>query len=113
TGSMEAVCFLTELHVKGRNNYWKVRQAVETAKESLYAFNQLKSNKNELRRPLRKMVFNVPTRRELTSGERAIQHGLAIAAGIKAAKDLSNMPPNICNAAYLASQARQLADSAN
>ncbi|MFP1496736.1 hypothetical protein ACLB1Q_17480 [Escherichia coli] len=40
------------------------------------------------------MVFNVPTRRELTSGERAIQHGLAIAAGIKAAKDLGNMPPN-------------------
>ncbi|MDR0219255.1 MAG: leucyl aminopeptidase [Enterobacteriaceae bacterium] len=112
TGSMEAVCFLTELHVKGRNNYWKVRQAVETAKDSLYVFDQLKSSKNELRRPLRKMVFNVPTRRELTSGERAIQHGLAIAAGIKATKDLVNMPPNICNAAYLASQARQLADSA-
>ncbi|WP_237387685.1 leucyl aminopeptidase [Xenorhabdus sp. Sc-CR9] len=112
TGSMEAVCFLTELHVKGRNNYWKVRQAVETAKESLYVFDQLKSSKNELRRPLRKMVFNVPTRRELTSGERAIQHGLAIASGIKATKDLANMPPNICNAAYLASQARQLADNA-
>ncbi|AOM41472.1 leucyl aminopeptidase [Xenorhabdus hominickii] len=112
TGSMEAVCFLTELHVKGRNNYWKVRQAVETAKESLYVFDQLKSSKNELRRPLRKMVFNVPTRRELPSGERAIQHGLAIASGIKATKDLANMPPNICNAAYLASQARQLADSA-
>ena len=91
TGSMEAVCFLTELHVKGRNNYWKVRQAVETAKETLYSFDQLKTNKSEPRRPLRKMVFNVPTRRELTSGERAIQHGLAIA--------------------YLASQARQLADS--
>ena len=111
TGSMEAVCFLTELHVKGRNTYWKVRQAVETAKESLYSFDQLKTNKSEPRRPLRKMVFNVPTRRELTSGERAIQHGLAIAAGIKAAKDLGNMPPNICNAAYLASQARQLADA--
>ena len=111
TGSMEAVCFLTELHVKGRNNYWKVRPAVETAKETLYSFDQLKTNKSEPRRPLSKMVFNVPTRRELTSGERAIQHGLAIAAGIKAAKDLGNMPPNICNAAYLASQARQLADS--
>ncbi|ARU92588.1 leucyl aminopeptidase [Tatumella citrea] len=111
TGSMEAVCFLTELHVKSRNNYWKVRQAVETAKESLYSFDQLKSNKAEPRRPLRKMVFNVPTRRELTSGERAIQHGLAVSAGVKAAKDLSNMPPNICNPAYLASQARQLADA--
>lgn len=42
TGSMEAVCFLTELHVKGRNTYWKVRQAVETAKETLYTFDQLK-----------------------------------------------------------------------
>ena len=111
TGSMEAVCFLTELHVKSRNNYWKVRQAVETAKESLYSFDQLKSNKAEPRRPLRKMVFNVPTRRELTSGERAIQHGLAVSAGVKAAKDLGNMPPNICNPAYLASQARQLADA--
>lgn len=111
TGSMEAVCFLTELHVKGRNTYWKVRQAVETSKEALYCFDQLKSNKTEPRRPLRKLVFNVPTRRELTSGERAIQHGLAVAAGVKAAKDLSNMPPNICNAAYLASQARQLADA--
>lgn len=70
------------------------------AKETLYSFDQLKTNKSEPRRPLRKMVFNVPTRRELTSGERAIQHGLAIAAGIKAAKDLGNMPPNICNAAY-------------
>ena len=66
-----------ELHVKGRNNYWKVRQAVETAKETLYSFDQLKTNKSEPRRQLRKMVFNVPTRRELTSGERAIQHGLA------------------------------------
>ena len=111
TGSMEAVCFLTELHVKGRNTYWKVRQAVETAKETLYTFDQLKSNKAEPRRPLRKMVFNVPTRRELTSGERAIQHGLAIAAGIKAAKALGNMPPKLCTAGYLASQARQLADS--
>ncbi|UVK77851.1 MAG: aminopeptidase A/I [Sodalis sp. Fse] len=110
TGSMEAVCFLTELHVKGRYTYWKVRQAVETVKESQYTFDQLKSNKIERRRPLRKIVFNVPARRELISGERAIQHGLAIADGIKAAKDLGNMPPNICNSSYLSSQAQQLAD---
>ncbi|SNC59076.1 leucyl aminopeptidase [Sodalis endosymbiont of Henestaris halophilus] len=110
TGSMEAVCFLTELHVKGRNTYWKVRQAVETAKETLYTFNHMKSNKTEQRRSLRKMVLNVPTRRELVIGDRAITHGLAIASGIKAAKDLGNMPPNICNPAYLADHARQLAD---
>ena len=35
TGSMEAVCFLTELHVKGRDTYWNVRQAVESTEEEL------------------------------------------------------------------------------
>ncbi|UGA54477.1 leucyl aminopeptidase [Vibrio sp. VB16] len=110
TGSMEAVCFLTELHVKGRDTYWKVRQAVESTKDGLYIFDQFKSNKPETRRPLRKLVFNVPTRRELNLGEKAITHGLAISSGVKASKDLGNMPPNVANPAYLASQARRLGD---
>ncbi|WP_102794394.1 leucyl aminopeptidase [Bowmanella denitrificans] len=110
TGSMEAVCFLTELHVKGRDTYWKVRQAVETTQDSLYSFTQLKTKKEEPRRPLRKIVFNVPTRRELTVGERAIQHGLAVATGVKICKDVANMPPNICNPAYLLEQAKELAE---
>ncbi|MCF6459183.1 leucyl aminopeptidase [Pseudoalteromonas sp. MMG024] len=108
TGSMEAVCFLTELHVKGRDTYWKVRQAVETTQDSLYVFDQLKSKKSEARRPLRKIVFNVPTRRELTIGETAIEHGLAISHGQKLCKDVANMPPNICNPAYLGEQAKEL-----
>lgn len=109
TGSMEAVCFLTELHVKGRDTYWKVRQAVETSQDTLYTFLQLKTKKGEPRRPLRKIVFNVPTRRELTVGEKAVEHGLAIAKGVKVTKDVANMPPNICNPAYLWEQAQQLA----
>lgn len=108
TGSMEAVCFLTELHVKGRDTYWKVRQAVEAANDSLYTFLQLKTKKDEPRRPLRKMVFNVPTRKELTSGERAIEHGSAVSKGVLVAKDVSNMPPNICNPKYLNEQAALL-----
>ncbi|MFP3457763.1 M17 family peptidase N-terminal domain-containing protein, partial [Psychrobacter sp. SIMBA_152] len=62
-GSMEAGCFLSELHVKGRDTYWKVRQAVESARATLYNFNELKSKKEEPRRPLRKLVFNVPSRK--------------------------------------------------
>jgi len=112
TGSMEAVCFLSELHVKGRDTYWKVRHAVETTQDCLYVFDRLKSKKDETRRPLRKIVFNVPTRRDLTIGEKAVEHGLAIAAGIKQCKDVGNMPPNICTPQYLADQAQLLAESA-
>ncbi len=111
TGSMEAVCFLTEQHVKGRDIYWKVRQAVETTQDCLYTFDQLKSKKSDTRRPLRKMVFNVPTRRELPLGESAIEQGLAISAGMKLCKDVANMPPNICNPVYLGEQAKALEDT--
>jgi leucyl aminopeptidase len=111
TGSMEAVSFLTELHVRGRDTYWKVRQAVEAANNSVYTFLQLKTKKGEPRRPLRKMVFNVPTRRELTLGERAIEHAQAISLGVKVAKDAANMPPNICNPKYLNEQAAALVDT--
>ncbi|MGZ9899220.1 leucyl aminopeptidase [Shewanella gaetbuli] len=111
TGSMEAVCFLTELHVKTRDTYWKVRQAVETTHQSLYSFDALKTRKGETRRPLRKIVFNVPTRRELTIGEKAIEHGAAVSEGMSLCRDVANMPPNICNPAYLASQARQMAEN--
>ena len=110
TGSMEAVCFLSELHVKGRDTYWKIRQAVEATQDGLYSFNSLKTHKEEPRRPLRKIVFNVPTRRELPIGERAISHALAIAEGVSTCKNVANMPPNICNPAYLAEQAKILAD---
>ncbi|ATF09734.1 leucyl aminopeptidase [Candidatus Enterovibrio altilux] len=110
TGSMEAVCFLTELHVRGSDIYWKVRHAVESTQDSLYTFDQFKSIKLETRRSLRKLVFNVSTRRELNLGESAIAHGLAVSSGVNVCKDLGNMPPNIANPAYLASQARQLAN---
>jgi len=56
------------------------------------------------------MVFNGHTRRELTIGERAIEHGTAVSAGMHLCRDVANMPPNICNPAYLASQARQMAE---
>jgi leucyl aminopeptidase len=108
TGSMEAVCFLSELHVKGRDTYWCVRQAVEATQNSLYTFLQLKTKKGEPRRPLRKMVFNVPTRRELPIGERALEHGLAVSLGAKTTRDVANMPPNICNPLYLFEQAKLL-----
>ncbi len=110
TGSMEAVSFLTELHVKGRDTYWKVRQAVEASNESVYSFLQLKTKKGEPRRPLRKMVFNLSSRKDLALGEKAIEHAQAISKGVKVAKDVSNMPPNICNPKYLSEQAKELSE---
>jgi leucyl aminopeptidase len=109
TGALEAVCYLSELHVKGRDTYWKVRQAVEATEDALYRFDQLKSKKDAERRPLRKITFSVTSRRELARGEQAVREGQAVASGVRRAKDLGNLPGNICTPGYLADQARELA----
>jgi leucyl aminopeptidase len=108
-GAMEGVCYLSELNVKGRDTVWKVRHTVEAVTDALYRFDQLKSKKDTARRPLRKLVLSVPRRRELSLGEEAIRVGKAVADGVKLARDLGNLPSNLCTPSYLAEQAQELA----
>ncbi len=113
TGSIDATVYLTELAVKRRDLAWKIEQAVMMTTESLYRFDRLKTRQEESRRPLRKLILNVNRRRELTIGEAAIERGLAIAQGIGLAKDLGNLPGNICTPNYLADQSSALAKEYN
>jgi len=108
TGAMEAVSYLSELNVKGRDYYWKIKQATEIIHNQLYQFNQLKTKNKTDRRRLRKLVTIVPTRRELALGEKAVREGKAIANGMKLSRDLANLPSNICTPSYLGEQAKEL-----
>ena len=109
TGATEASLYLTELDIKGRDLAWKLRHAVEAVEDAWYRFDRLKSGKaNKPRRPLRKIILPVPTRRELADGEAAVRQGQAISAGINLARDLGNLPGNICTPTYLAQQAQAL-----
>ncbi|MCF6776991.1 leucyl aminopeptidase [Thiotrichales bacterium 19X7-9] len=109
TGSMDAVCYLTQLSVKGADNGFRVRHAIEATIETLYSFDQFKSKKKEVRRPLRKLTLTVPSRADLVHAEKALIEGKAIAEGVSFTKDLQNMPPNICSPKYLRDQAKALA----
>lgn len=107
TGATEASLYLTELDIKGRDLAWKLRHAVEAVEDAWYRFDRLKSGKaDKSRRPLRKIILPVPTRRELADGEAAVRQGQAISAGINLARDLGNLPGNICTPTYLAQQAK-------
>jgi len=108
SGAMDAVSFLPELTVKGRDAYWKVRQAIEATKDALYSFDELKSDTDNERRPLRKLVLSVSSRRDLPSAEQALIEGHAIANGVEVARRLGNLPGNICTPTYLAEQAIEL-----
>jgi leucyl aminopeptidase len=109
TGSYEAVIYLTEEKVKRREVAWRVEHAVAVAMDAVYRFDQMKSTPAEVRRPLRKLTLSVPQRSDLAAGEAAAARGLAISHGIEFAKDLGNLPGNVCTPSYLGERALELA----
>ncbi|HMA30438.1 MAG TPA: leucyl aminopeptidase, partial [Casimicrobiaceae bacterium] len=109
TGSYEAVIYLTEEKVKRREVAWRVEHAVVVAMDAVYRFEQMKSEPADVRRPLRKLTLSVPQRSDLAAGEAAAVRGLAIANGVDFAKDLGNLPGNVCTPRYLAERALELA----
>lgn len=109
TGTTDASVFLTELTVKKRDTSWRIRQAAIIANDALYLFDEFKSKKNDVRRPLRKLTFFVQRRNELPQAEAALNQGQAISEGTSLAKTLGNLPANICHPSYLAEQAQAIA----
>jgi leucyl aminopeptidase len=108
-GVAEAVSFLAELPVKQRPLAWRIMHAVVVSLEATYRFDQLKSKKNGARRQLRKLVFGIAAKADLDEAQGALASAQAIAEGVSFAKDLGNLPPNICTPEYLATQAVELA----
>jgi leucyl aminopeptidase len=110
TGAFDASIFLTELTVRKRSIAWRVRQTAIIALDATYKFDQFKSKKEEIRRPLRKLTLSVERRNELAPAEEALAQGIAIAEGMAMTKTLGNLPPNICHPTYLAEQAQEMAE---
>jgi len=111
TGVTETVSYLSELSVKNRDDYWKLRQFVEISQSALYEFNQFKSKNKRTKIKLNKLVLMVADRTDVATGEHAVSDGTAIANGVALARDLANLPPNICTPSYLADQAKKLGKS--
>ena len=92
----------------GQDPYTLVREAVISAEENTYRFDQCKSEAEAPKHPLRKLTFITAKRAENKAASKGLTHGQAIADGSALAKDLANLPGNICTPSYLAERARKL-----
>jgi leucyl aminopeptidase len=108
-GAVEAAVYLSDTPVRKRDVAWRTEQAALGALDALYQFDRMKSKKDVVRRPLRRIAFGVSRRGELREGELGMRIGLAIGHGMSLARDLGNLPGNVCTPAYLAQQACELA----
>ena len=113
TGAMDASLFLTELPVGKRSLAWRVRQIAMIALEATYRFDAFKSKKDVVRRPLRKLTLAVDRRDDRGCAEQGLAQGLAIAEGMATARNLGNLPPNICHPAHVAEHAQTMAREFN
>ncbi len=117
SGATDVASFLAEIPVKKRDIAWKVAHLTEMAMDSAYRFDRMKSKVSKEagadkgKKGISKLTIHVAERSDIKKAEDALRQGLAIASGVNFAKDLGNLPPNVCTPTYLAEQALALAKS--
>jgi leucyl aminopeptidase len=107
TGAKEAALYLADVPVRGADAAWKARHLVQAAAEAAYRFDQMKSDK-AVPRSLGRIVLGALARAGEPSLGEGLAQGRAIAAGMALARDLGNLPGNVCTPAYLADTAVRL-----
>jgi leucyl aminopeptidase len=106
SGASDAVLYLAELPIDGHDLAWRAMQLVTVAADGSYRFDQLKTKQDRQHRVKLGVGIIGKAAPALT---RALQQGSALAQGVTLAKDLGNLPSNICTPTYLAKQAQALA----
>jgi leucyl aminopeptidase len=100
--SKRALLTLSELDIAGRDRAWAIRQAAIAADHACYRYTATLGKDNKARNETGLATLAI-------TGEdaAALAQGQAIAAGVRFARELGNLPANVCNPAYLASQAKE------
>jgi leucyl aminopeptidase len=107
-GAANAISYLSELPVDGVDVGHRIRQAVIAVEDVLYTFERMKSERKKNRQRLGKLKFFVADRKQHTKAKQAIGEGQVIGNAMTLAKDLGNLPGNVCTPVYLAEQAKSL-----
>ncbi|MGH8620332.1 MAG: M17 family peptidase N-terminal domain-containing protein, partial [Burkholderiales bacterium] len=108
TPAADGVVTLTELPVKGRDAAWVVQQAASALAARSYRFVQMKSTPQGPAAALKRVTFTVGAA-DLRAAQAAARQARAVALGSALARDLGNLPGNVCTPAHLAETARALA----
>lgn len=100
--SASALFTISEVEVKGRDAAWNIRQAVIAADHVGYRYTATLGKKKNDEAGLSKFAI-------AGDDATALAQGVAIAEGVQFARELGNLPPNICTPAYIAGQAQEFA----
>ena len=97
------------LETQAADPYYLGRASAESVADKLYRFTEMKSARKRAGMPLKKIGLAIAQRGDAERALRGAEHGDAIGKGVSLAKDLGNLPPNVCTPSYLARTAQKLA----
>ncbi len=109
TKARQILSCLTLEPAAGGTPYYLARHTAEVIGETLYRFTQMKSGRKKAASPLRKVGLAIAKRGDSGQAMKGAGHGDAIAAGVSLARDLGNLPGNVCTPSFLARTAKKLA----
>ena len=102
----DAVSFLTEVEVPGRDAAWRARTAALASDHAAYRYTATFKPREAAKQPqLGAIAFAAGA-----EAQAGLEQARAIAEGVRFARELANLPPNICNPAWIADQARAFAE---
>jgi leucyl aminopeptidase len=99
---------LAQLPVRERSAAWATRAAILALRGETWCFTQMKSRPEAASHVLKRVVFSVAAADE-KAAKRAAQEGNALASGMELARELGDLPANVCTPTYLAQAAQKLA----
>ncbi len=105
----DVVNYLTLEDVAGASPYYLARYAVESTGNALYAFDAMKSGKKPRASLIKKAGLAIKKRGDAAKTMLGAKHAQAIVDGLSLARDLGNLPANVCTPAYLARAAQKIA----
>jgi leucyl aminopeptidase len=107
-GAADASLALPFDGVAERDSSWAIGQLVLGAREHAYRADTLKSHAEARSSGVGKMMLLVPAA-AVDAARSALAQACATANGVDLAKDLGNLPANICTPTYIANAAKKLA----
>jgi len=107
-GVKSAHSLLTSVTVKDRDSSWLLSESVQQLEDCLYRYDATKSKKAK-QPTLREFSLALPAGTGKAAADAAVKLGQAISAGINTARELGNLPGNVCTPSYLASECKKLA----
>jgi leucyl aminopeptidase len=102
----DAMSWLSEVDVPGRDSAWRVRTAALAADHAAYRYTATFKPRDKPAKP----ELATMTLAGATEAQAGLDQAIAIAAGVRFTRELANLPPNICNPAYIAEQAAAFAE---